>query len=69
MNIEMLKAKMSDAAISITEIADRMGVSRATLYRKMSSGEFSVNEATQLSKALGFTGSDVLNIFFNNEVA
>lgn len=69
MNVEMLKERIDAAPISATALIDEIGISRATLYRKIKSGDFSVSEAVRIAKALKFTSSDVMCIFFNNEVA
>ena len=69
MNVEMLKNRIDTAPMSTTALIDEIGISRATLYRKIKSGDFSVAEAIRIAKALGFTSADVMSIFFDNEVA
>lgn len=65
LNYCKLHEAIDNSGVSITVIAEKMGISRATLYNKISgSTEFSVSEIANFCKALRLTTSERDDIFF-----
>lgn len=69
MNVNKLRGKIVERGLNVGELAERIGMDRATLYRKMKDQSFSVREARLLSKELDLTSDEVMAIFFTNYVA
>lgn len=64
-NIELLKSRIDESGITITALADKMGVSRETFYNRLESPDtFKLSEVVGLSKALNLPSKDVRQIFF-----
>ncbi len=64
-NVELLKTKIDESGITITALADKMGVSRETFYNRLESPDaFKLSEVIGLSKALNLPSKDVRQIFF-----
>ncbi|NLY09400.1 MAG: helix-turn-helix domain-containing protein [Tissierellia bacterium] len=65
-DIKILKDKISKAGLTITEVAERVGVDKSTFYRKLNTnGEaFSIKQANAISVVLDLTGEEVNKIFF-----
>lgn len=70
-NIRKLKGKIVECGINVEELADKIGMDRSTLYRKLSAnGEnFTIKDADSISKALDLTYAEVNAIFFSQFVA
>lgn len=63
-DMEMLKAKISDSGMTIKAIAERSGIKRYTLDRKLKGrGEFTANDIVGLTKALKLKPSERNDIF------
>jgi DNA-binding XRE family transcriptional regulator len=69
MNINKLKGKLVENAISTATLAEKLGTSRATIYRKMKNNGFTVGEARLIADILHLTAEEANAIFFNVEVA
>ena len=71
LNILKLKAAMVERGVSITQLADQIGINRATLYRKMAAqGEsFTIGEAEIITRVLHLSAADSSAIFFGPPVA
>ena len=69
MNLKLLNDKIEELEIPISSIAKKMGVSRRTLYLKLS-GErvFKVTEANRICDILRLTFDEKMIIFFDKEV-
>ena len=65
MNIRKLKAAMVEQGITTVELADQIGINRATLYRKIAAqGEgFTIGEAEAIARALHLNAADSTAIF------
>ena len=64
-NIPELKAECMRNGITLNELASRIGVSNATLYRKMTGkSEFSRNELQAIRDTLYLDDRKFLHIFF-----
>ncbi|MDU2491663.1 MAG: helix-turn-helix transcriptional regulator [Clostridium celatum] len=70
-NIQKLKGKIIEKGLSISELAQKIDINRATLYRKLKdNGEnISIKEANLIVKELGLTVEEANSIFFENYVA
>lgn len=64
-NIERLKRKMKDKDISVEQLAERIGVSASTVYRKfLSNGKvFTIGEMHKIMEVLCLSEADVKEIF------
>lgn len=70
-HVNKLRGKFIENGYKVADVADKMGMDRATLYRRLRDGgdDFTVREVTKLSEILKLSGSEINNIFFNNKVA
>jgi DNA-binding Xre family transcriptional regulator len=70
-NINKLKGKIVEKELSVEKLAEKIGIDRSTLYRKMSNnGEtFTIKEANLICKVLELNIQEASNIFFNQNVA
>jgi len=70
-NVNKLKGKIVEKDISIEKLADKIGIDRSTLYRKINTkGEtFTIKEADLIAKALKLNIEEVNSIFFSQYVA
>jgi DNA-binding phage protein len=71
MNTNKLKGKMVENEITVTILAEKLGIDKSTLYRKLSNqGEkLSIKEVNEIVKILGLTKEESLAIFFKDSVA
>ena len=71
LNINKLKRKIAESGKSISEIAEYLGISSSTLYRKIANkGEpITIKEANCLVEILSIEPSEAAEIFFNHNVA
>ena len=65
-NVSKLKGKIVESGYSIDELSYKIGIDKATFYRKLNSnGEnFSVREANAIVKELKMNGEEAVSIFF-----
>lgn len=70
-NINKLKGKIVENGLTVATLAEKIGVDRATLYRKMSNnGEtMLVRDANNIVSALNLTPDEAVAIFFSQLVA
>ena len=70
-NVNKLKGKIVENGLTVAKLAEKIGVDRATLYRKMSNnGEtMLVKDANNIATALELTADEALAIFFSQYVA
>lgn len=70
-NVNKLKAKFMENGLNVDAMAQKLGVDKATLYRRLSNnGEsFTIGEADAISAELKLTGEEVNAIFFAQYVA
>ena len=66
LNKELLREKIKASHISMDEVAKCANMDRSTLYRRLASdeSEFTIAEATAISKCLNLSKRDVMSIFF-----
>ena len=69
MNLLLLKDKIKEINVPLSTIAEKMGISRQTLYLKLS-GEryFKMSEANAISDILRLTNRERNDIFFGDDV-
>lgn len=70
-NVNMLKGKIIEKGMNVTELAQKIGVDRATLYRKMENNgdTMLVRDANNIVSALNLTSEEAVAIFFSQFVA
>lgn len=62
----LLKKKINERGLSMTELSKRTGIVRATLYNRLAGiGEFTASEITALTRVLGLTNKERDKIFLN----
>lgn len=65
-DISLLKERISESGISMTNIARKANMGRVTLYNRLNgSGEFTAPEIVGLTKALNLSKTDREKIFFS----
>lgn len=71
MDTNKLKGKMAENQINVAELAEKLGIDKSTLYRKIGNqGEnLSIGEVNKIVKILGLNKEESLAIFFKNSVA
>lgn len=70
-NVNKLKGKMAENQINVAELAAKIGIDKATLYRKINSNcrTLTIEEADLIAKELSLTFEEVNTIFFAQYVA
>lgn len=67
MNCKMLRDKIADSGMSIVSIANKIDISRESLYNKMNGKtDFTAREITGLTTVLMLTRKERDEIFFDN---
>lgn len=67
MNCSMLREKISDSGMTITSIADKIEITRESLYNKMNGKtDFTAREISSLTKLLRLSRTERDKIFFDN---
>ncbi len=69
-NINKLRGKIVEKGLNVERVARDMGLTTATLYRRLQAGEqFTIGEAQALCSILDLTTQEATDIFFNGGVA
>ena len=70
-NINKLKGKIVECGLNVTELASKIGIDKATLYRKINSdGEkLTIRDANLIAKELNLSRDEINEIFFSQNVA
>lgn len=70
-NVNKLKGKIVECNMSVTELASKLDIDKATMYRKLNmNGEtITIKEADLIAKELDLTLNEVNAIFFSQYVA
>lgn len=64
MDIQKLKGKIVEAGMNVETVAERIGVDRSSLYRKLNNYEkITIGEALRMKDVLGLTDEEAANIF------
>lgn len=71
MNVIKLKGKIIESGKSIPEVAEKLGISPSTFYRKLANkGEpITIKEANCLVEILSIAPEEAAEIFFDHDVA
>ena len=66
----LLRIKIEDKRTNISEIASKMGIDKATLYRRIANSEtFTIGEVGKIAEILNLTHDEAVSIFFSHDVA
>jgi plasmid maintenance system antidote protein VapI len=66
MKLNKLKAKIVELGLNVETLADRIGMERSTLYRKLNNFEkITIGEAVRMKDALGMTDAEATDIFLS----
>jgi transcriptional regulator with XRE-family HTH domain len=69
-NVNKLKGRFVENGKSVADIAEYIGVDKATLYRKLNNPELiTLREADAIVKCLNLSADDAVAIFFSEYVA
>lgn len=70
-NVNKLKGKIVECGLNISELANLIGIDKATLYRKIGDEgqKITIREADLISKELRLSREEVNDIFFSQFVA
>lgn len=69
-NTDLLRSKIVEKRMNVSEVAIRMGIDKATLYRRISDAQsFTIGEAAKIAEILHLTHEEAIAIFFSAEVA
>ena len=70
-NVMKLKGKITEKDMNVESLAQKIGINKSTLYRKLNGGgeEITIGEATMISKELSLSAEEVTAIFFTSVVA
>jgi len=65
-NLEMLNAIIEESGMTKTFIAKKSNMTRQNLYNRLTNkSEFTISEVSNLSRTLGLTSKQKLEIFFD----
>lgn len=65
MNTLKLKAKLVEQGLNVETLAEKIGIDRSSLYRKLNTGKMTIREAQRIKDLLGMTSDEARDIFFN----
>ncbi len=70
-NVNKLRRKIVELGLTTADVAEKMGIDRSTLYRKLNEPDegFTVKEVADLAKILNLTANELNTIFFAHIVA
>ena len=70
-NVNKLKGRIVECGLSVGILAERIGMDRATLYRKMNSNgdTMLIKDADKIAKELDLSLDEAAAIFFSRNVA
>ena len=70
-NVNKLRGKMVECGVKVDCVAEQLGVSRSTFYRKLESdgGAFTIKEVSIIAKAPHLDLAELNSIFFSEVVA
>ena len=69
-NTTLLRKRIDDRNMTISDVAAAMNIDKATLYRRIAAPEsFTIGEALKITEILDLPHSESAAIFFSNTVA
>ncbi len=64
MDLQMLKGKIVENGMNVETVAEKIGVDRSSLYRKLNNFEkITIGEARKMKAVLGLTAEEACHIF------
>lgn len=63
-NTQLLKGKIVENGTNVANIAEKLGIDKATLYRHINTGGFSLREVVGIKNLLNLTEEEAIRIFF-----
>jgi plasmid maintenance system antidote protein VapI len=64
MDMLKLKGKIVESGMNVETLAERIGVDRSSMYRKLNNFEkITIGEASKMKVVLGLTDEEAVNIF------
>ena len=65
-NINKLRGKIVERGLNVPEVAKRMGMDKATLYRRFADGDtFTLGEVSKITEILGLSHEEAVAIFIS----
>lgn len=65
MNIDKLKGKIKERGFTVKDFAEKIGVERTSLYRKLNNAErITIGEADRMKETLNLSNAEATEIFF-----
>lgn len=69
-NTDMLRSKIAERRTNVSKVAERMGVDKTTLYRRIAdSSSFTIGEVCKITEILELSHDEAVSIFFSRPVA
>lgn len=69
-NTDLLRSAITRKRTNVAEVAAKMGVDKATLYRRIADcGSFTIGEVEKITDILDLSHEEAISIFFTNTVA
>ena len=70
-NVNLLKAKLVERGMNVSQLAEMIGIDRATIHRKLKDGGSGllISEVNAIIVALNLTIAEAVAIFFTDQVA
>ncbi len=70
LKLNELKAEIARNELTIEDLADKINISRTTLWRRLNNpSEFTLAEICKIKAILKLSGERIIDIFFTDEVA
>lgn len=64
MNVNKLRGKIVENGMNVEELASKIGVDRASLYRKLNNAEkITIGDAAKMKEALALSDTEAYEIF------
>ena len=70
-NTNKLRGKIVECGMNVSDLAEKIGIDKATLYRKINSGGdgFTIRDVNLIARALNLGFDEINSIFFAVEVS
>lgn len=69
-NVNKLKGAIVEKNKTQQEVAELIGMSKSTFYRKMAGGQsFTIGDVNNMIKVIPLTDEEAIDIFFSHKVA
>ena len=65
MNTNKLRAKIVERGYNVGTFADKLGVNRSNMYKKLENGRFLISEVKDIKNALSLTNEEAIEIFLS----